>query len=168
MMPTVLLPAYAAPLSWAALVALETSEGATSRRCNDDPYGATNDHCTDSSRLECATKKNVGSKHDEYGNCRRSDGHRQLRCPTLPQEQPDTSCNVGKASNKVKPKNEGNNVASGSSFFCPAKQSLSAHNDGDDAEYGRDQSKDYYPARTWPLALALDLSSHWLTFATRL
>ena len=74
MMPPVLPPTYAEPLSWAVLVALETSEGATSRRCNYDPYSATNDHCTHSSRLEYATKKNVGSKRDEYGNCRRSDG----------------------------------------------------------------------------------------------
>ena len=74
--------------------------------------------------LECATKKHVDSKRDEYGNCRHSDGCRQLRGPTRPQEQPDTGNNVGKASNEVEPKNERNDVADGGSFFGATKQSF--------------------------------------------
>jgi hypothetical protein len=61
-----------------------------------------------------------------------------LRCPTLPQEQPETRDHVCKAGNEIEPKNEGNNIAGGGSLFRTAKQGLPADDNGDDAEYDRD------------------------------
>jgi len=68
---------------------------------------------------------------------------RRLSPPTvgLPNasiKTPKTRDNVCKASDEVEPKNEGHDVAGGGSFFCAAKQGLSADANGDDAEYDRD------------------------------
>jgi len=85
----------------------------TLTEANGDPlpvteYGTTNDHRTDRSYLERAAKKNVDSKRDENGNCRCSDGCRQLRGSAFPQEQSDSGHNVSKARHEVEPKHEGN------------------------------------------------------------
>jgi hypothetical protein len=53
---------------------------------------------------------------------------------------PTPAITYAKPATKLNQRNEGNDVASGGSFFWPTKQSLSADDDGDDAERGRDQS----------------------------
>ncbi len=75
----------------------------------------------------------------------------------LVQEQPKARDNVCKASNEVEPKNEGNDVAGGSSFFCAAKQGLPANDNRDDAECDRDESQYSRPTRMSECCLVHDL-----------
>ena len=99
-------------------------------------YGTTNDHRTDRSYLERAAKKNVDSKRDENGNCRCSDGCRQLRGSAFPQEQSDSGHNVSKARHEVEPKHEGNGsrqVRFASCDFCVRYSAEDARREGFEA-----------------------------------
>jgi hypothetical protein len=119
--------------------ARETFKRTTHPDRDGNPDKAANGHRADRSYLKCSAKKNVDTQCGKYSDRRDSDRCGQSRCPTFPPKDPAAGNNVGKAGNKIEPKNKGNNVSGSRPLSRRAEQSLSSYKDSDYAKYHRDE-----------------------------